>query len=364
MKNTHRFRTYTPRPGFTLIELLVVIAIIALLIGILLPALSAARESARNVVCKSSLRTMGQLNLIYANSNNETYATPVTVGARYTGRVVDPEQGGLVSGSDVLEGNSSAVTPTSTQDWISPIMGDSVNLSTNRAERTRQIFNEFGCASARVFNDIIYDGSSPSDFDEFEALIIDGIRQVSYLMPTGFAHLSRDAEAYIQGFAEEVPGQIPLPAAVNGMMSHPSSPQQPMGFRHKISRVGTSPSSKVMVSDATRYWDGTVLDFDPATNPRWYGSFTASSPQYDGSRSMGRNPGGLREGDDTNLQLTFRHGGEINTARFDGSVGQLNQTETWTDPRPWWPTGTRWNEQSPTPESELFMEDDVDGRID
>jgi prepilin-type N-terminal cleavage/methylation domain-containing protein/prepilin-type processing-associated H-X9-DG protein len=62
--------------GFTLIELLVVVAIIALLISILLPSLSRARELSKRVVCSSNLSGVGKSCKIYANDNDELWPIP------------------------------------------------------------------------------------------------------------------------------------------------------------------------------------------------------------------------------------------------------------------------------------------------
>jgi len=57
------------RRAFTLVELLVVIAIIALLISILLPALSSAKKTGRAALCVTRLRSQGQAMEMYSNDN-------------------------------------------------------------------------------------------------------------------------------------------------------------------------------------------------------------------------------------------------------------------------------------------------------
>lgn len=83
-----RLQRTPARSGFTLIELLVVIAIIALLIGILLPALGAARGSAKDMLCKSNQRQLATATLVYANDFKGKF--PPVLGGPF---VIDPENG-------------------------------------------------------------------------------------------------------------------------------------------------------------------------------------------------------------------------------------------------------------------------------
>ncbi|MCH8913991.1 MAG: prepilin-type N-terminal cleavage/methylation domain-containing protein, partial [Planctomycetes bacterium] len=59
--------------GFTLIEMLVVVAIIALLIAILLPSLSKARELARQTICGTNMKEIGTTFYIYQSDNLDDF---------------------------------------------------------------------------------------------------------------------------------------------------------------------------------------------------------------------------------------------------------------------------------------------------
>ena len=337
--HTPRSRRRPLRPAFTIVELMVVIALISVLLSMLLPSLGAARETGRSAVCLTRLRSLVEGQTHYMNAHNEYFAGPRTTGYR-----------GLLNlaGDTQYLRDTTPETPTSTLDWISPTMGDALNLSPNRARRTTQVFNRFACPSARTPNMRCFNYAGMADQDEFDAVLGEGpVMQISYLAPAAFHYWPGSLPQFIKNrLNQQMDGQAPI--------GWRTPVDVPVNYIPRADRIGLQASSKVLVSDGTRYLaqapGGAILDFDIDATPRWYGSYMDSGPIYHGSGAFGRGPN--EDAAPGRHPLSFRHAGEsINAAYFDGHVAPMKSSRAWADATPWYPGGSVFDDPEATPES-------------
>lgn len=306
--------------GFTLIELLVVISIIALLISVLLPALSGARRTGQRVKCLANLREQAKANQEYAFDNDDwAIGSPAGSGA-------------------YLAGKSIGFGPA-TQNWdfmgpmahmlgygLTTVDEGDVNSLVKRFEELRGL-GLFLCPSNKYLA-FKYSGSAP--------------------VPTGImvSYNTCRYQLFVgSGYAGEAPGNAVAPTSHNERL--------PSNWRPSVNRIG-NPSNKIFVGDGARF--STVSDapdFDITADASFGGAFSDAGAYSVVSRSWDRNfLFGVSGADTTDARFyAYRHSTGVpnpgapanafkaNFAFYDGHAETLGDLEA-SNPNKWLPQGS------------------------
>ncbi len=295
--------------GFTLIELLVVIAIIALLVAILLPSLSQAKELMRRAACGVHLSAAGKARALYGSEFDGWLAGPNTSGRELT------RFGGMNKIQDV---NTSGTTPIQNMDWASPTLGLTLGFPNNDVARLVQILGtDLRCPS----NEQTYDYCWPDDETELAGIPVNEIRYSSYSAALAFHVLG----------SGKVENHSDIVNSRTGIVRVPEY------YLPQMENVG-SPSDKVYVLEGARYYNGAEVSLNNVQRQIAGGNFMLYGPPT----PMGGDP--HRPNNDLTLRpentdYAWRHDESMNLLFYDGHCENMNAVESMKTSY-YWPTGS------------------------
>lgn len=340
------------RRAFTLVELLVVVAVIALLIGLLLPALSQARSAGYRLVGSNTQRQLALGVQAYTSDNDQWIPGCNTSGFIYA----NP---GQALAEAALRSNKSGDIVLQKWDWFVPAIAGT-SLPGERAKRWRVILDNFADPAQRIKVAKIFGSDFWSAETQKEINANGAMTGSSYLMPATFQWYGRNPFSTLAVSSTNGGEAFDDAGNIRGF-AYPTSFAGPIdatkltSYAPKVSRV-TNAASKICLADGFRYMtDAGLVDFDATPGGSLYGTFTSSgavfrdSREYCDTTSTGASPRGQQ------LLLSYRHGGKMNATMWDGHGVVLTQTES-RDPTYWYPTGSVFNGVTAHPDASNYYQ--------
>ncbi len=308
--------------AFTLIEMLVVVAIIALLIAILLPSLSKARELARQTICGTNMKEIGTTFYIYQSDNLDEFPTVAhDTPPDQTAPVVRyiENMGGGDGGFPADPPRDLESAPTNGPG--NPDSPGSIQISTTRAlwllVRTGEVIpKQFVCPSAQDAVDPTVDVTTYFDFIGYSAC------SYGYQIPydnTNTCRPSADADPRMAIAADRGPWSSSHPT----QLGHWTDGNSPAGFNvDTVDPIVTPVLYEVLI--------------DPETDPPPNNGLTEDSTPDKWKRFNSPNHGGQGQGRGQSVLYPDAHS-EFRTTPLggvdsDNIYTQMNSAQGWTGP--------------------------------